>query len=324
MNALQISHDVGASVTVRDGDTELFRYVYQPDTVQLESPKPYIHPLRTRGGKTVSLFRPHDHVWHKGIAWSLPHVGEENFWGGPTYIHGRFYVQLENNGTQAHRRLTTLDRDGATATFAHELEWITQSGALFFTERRRLHAELISPEAWALTFETEMTNVSGKDVSMGSPTTKGRENAGYGGLFWRGPRSFTGGRFVTEEGLGGDEVRGRRMQWMGFEGRHDESDEQSLVLMVDDAANPCHPPQWFARSEEFACLNPAPFFSEELTIEDGSTVRFRYGVGIADADAAAAPALVDAVREVLTRSEASVVAAGPAAGATPCVDPVAG
>ena len=84
MNTLEISHDLGASVTVRDGDTELFHYVYQPGTVQLESPKPYIHPLRTRAGKVVSLFRPHDHVWHKGIAWSLPHVGEENFWGGPT------------------------------------------------------------------------------------------------------------------------------------------------------------------------------------------------------------------------------------------------
>ena len=56
----------------------------------------------------VSLFRPHDHVWHKGIAWSLPHVGEHNFWGGPTYVHGSFYVQLENNGSAVHRAMTGL------------------------------------------------------------------------------------------------------------------------------------------------------------------------------------------------------------------------
>jgi hypothetical protein len=308
MNALDIRHDLGASVTVRDGETELFHYVYQPDTVQLESPKPYLHPLRTRAGNVVSLFRPHDHVWHKGIAWSLPHVGEENFWGGPTYIHGRFYVQLENNGTQAHRRVIALDRSGSTATFTHDLDWITQSGALFFTERRTLRASLLSPHAWALTFDTRMTNVSGTDVAFGSPTTKGRENAGYGGLFWRGPRSFTGGRFVTEGGLGGDEVRGQRMEWMAFAGRHDTTDAQSLVLMVDDAANPNHPPQWFARTEEFACLNPAPFFSEELTVEDGATVRFRYGVGIADADADGAPALADAVRQVLARTDVPITA----------------
>ncbi len=51
--------------------------------------------------------------------------------------------------------------------------------------------------------------------------------------------------------------------------------------MVDDTANPHHPPQWFARSEEFACLNPAPFFSEELELPDQETVHLRYAVVIA-------------------------------------------
>ncbi|MEU4770112.1 PmoA family protein [Actinosynnema sp. NPDC023794] len=304
MNELRVRHDLGVSVAVRDGDgdVELFRYVYCPDTVQLESPKPYIHPLRTRAGNVVSLFRPHDHVWHKGIAWSLPHVGEENFWGGPTYVHGSFYVQLDNNGTQAHRRTVALDRSGGTATFTHDLDWTTQAGELFFTERRTLRASLIGLRAWALEFDTRMTNVSGAAVAIGSPTTKGRENAGYGGLFWRGPRSFTGGQFVSAEGTGGDEVRGKRMEWLAFAGRQDGTAAQSLVLMVDDTANPNHPPQWFARTEEFACLNPAPFFSEELTVEHGATARFRYGVGIADADPGAAAELADAVRRLLGRS----------------------
>src|SRR5690606_35549793 len=48
--------------------------------------------------------------------------------------------------------------------------------------------------------------------------------------------------------------------------------------------NPRHPPQWFARSEMFACLCPAPFFSEELRVEDGRTLSFRYAVVIADGD----------------------------------------
>ncbi|MGP3967778.1 DUF6807 family protein [Streptomyces sp. 6N223] len=64
-------------------------------------------------------------------------------------------------------------------------------------------------------------------------------------------------------------------------GRHDEDDAESLVLMADHAGNPRHPPQWVARSEAFACLNPAPFFSEELIVPDGETARRRQGVGIA-------------------------------------------
>ncbi|MGO7983974.1 hypothetical protein ACC691_39735, partial [Rhizobium johnstonii] len=51
---------------------------------------------------------------------------------------------------------------------------------------------------------------------------------------------------------------------------------------------------------EFACLNPAPFFSEELEITDGASVTFRYGVGIADgAGEDVLPGLAHDVRGVL-------------------------
>lgn len=305
MSALAVRHEVGSSLTVGDGEVDLLRYVYVPDTPRLESPKPFLHPLRTRSGRVVSLFRPHDHVWHKGIAWSLPHVGDDNFWGGPTYVRGRSYVQLDNNGTQQHRRVVDSGTDGATASFTHELDWITQSGRTVLAERRTITATLLSDAAWALTFDTRMTNTSGGDLAFGSPTTNGRENAGYGGLFWRGPRSFTGGTVVTPDGTGGGEWRGSRGEWMAFAGRHDGDDAESLVLVVDHVDNPHHPPRWFVRSEEFACLNPAPFFSEELVLADSDAVRFRYGVGVADGGVDDAKALADSVRDLLRRGAAA-------------------
>ncbi|MFT7841616.1 PmoA family protein [Saccharothrix sp. BKS2] len=300
MTALALRHDIGSALTVRAGDVELARYDYAPDTSQVESPKPFLHPVRTRAGRLVSLFRPHDHVWHKGIAWSLPNVGEDNFWGGPTYVRGRSYVQLDNNGTQRHRRVVDVGASGGTAWFTHDLDWVARSGRTVLTERRTVGAALLSARAWALTFDTTMTNTSGGDLAFGSPTTKGRENAGYGGLFWRGPRSFTGGGVVAAEGVGrAEDLRGRRAEWMAFTGRHDGDGADSLVLLVDHVDNPDHPPRWFVRSAEFACLNPAPFFSEELVLADGDAVRFRYGAGVADGDADDAGDLADAVRELL-------------------------
>ncbi|MGN9841146.1 PmoA family protein [Nonomuraea sp. H19] len=281
---LQANHALGRSVTVTAGDVELFSYVYRPDTPVLESPKPYLHPIRTRGGALVSLFRPHDHVWHKGIAWSLPHVGEHNFWGGPTYVHGKFYVQLDNNGSATHREMTTLTAGGDRVEIGHTLDWTSQAGAPVIEERRSLAATVVDEATWALVFDTTMTNVSGGTLDFGSPTTKGRENAGYGGLFWRGPRSFTGGIIQSPAGAGGDELRGTRAEWFGFRGRHDETGDHSTIVVVDDAANPQHPPKWFARSEDFACLCPAPFFSEEVPLPDGESLRFRYAVVIADGD----------------------------------------
>jgi hypothetical protein len=55
--------------------------------------------------------------------------------------------------------------------------------------------------------------------------------------------------------------------------------------MVDDTANPQHPPQWFMRNELFAGVNPAPFFSDEVPFGAGQTLTFRYAVVIADGSA---------------------------------------
>lgn len=290
----------GTEAVVSDGAVELLRYVFAPGTAQLESPKPYLHPIRTRAGREVSLFRPWDHVWHKGIAWSLPVVDDENFWGGPTYLAGQGYVQLPNDGTQSHTSVAEAGVDDDVARFAHDLEWVSEGGRRMLSERRTLTVRVLDETTWALTVETAMTNVTDAAIAFGSPTTRGRDNAGYGGLFWRGPRSFTGGRLVTADGVGtGDDVRGQRHEWMAFEGRHDVVDATSLIVMADAAANPHHPPQWFARSEEFAALNPAPFFSEELHLPAGDTVVFRYAVGISDADAEAAPGIAAGLRLLL-------------------------
>ncbi|WP_084078888.1 PmoA family protein [Demequina sp. NBRC 110057] len=283
--------DRGDRVVLSHAGRELAQYVYRPTDVRLESPRPYLSPVHTLGGSLVSLFRPHDHVWHKGIAWSLPVVGDENFWGGPTFVRDEGYVQLANNGEQVHVGFASLD-GGDEARIVETLDWVTEAGELVFTEARAIGARVLDDSAWMLTFETRMRNATDRVIPIGSPTTRGRENAGYGGLFWRGPRSFTGGTILSPEGEGGEEMRGSRAPWMGFRGRHDGTDRASTVLMVDAPTNVAHPPEWFARTEQFACLCPAPFFSTEREIAPGETLRERYAVVLADggltADAAGA------------------------------------
>lgn len=302
MSGIRVVHELGKTLSVSAGDTELFQYVYVPDTVQRESPRPYLHPIRTRAGHLVSGFRPHDHVWHTGLSLALPVVGEENFWGGNSYVPGRSYVQLPNNGSQRHTGELEVTVD-PQLTFSHTLEWITQAGEHWFTEKRRISVRLISDSAWALCFDIRLHNVSGNDIALGSPTTRGRENAGYGGLFWRGPRSFTDGILTAPGRQGkGSELRGERHEWMGYLGQHDEVDATSLVLMVDDERNPEHPPQWFARSEEFAALNPAHFFSTEVTIAAGESAQYRFGFAVADAAEDDSESLAAATRRLLSET----------------------
>jgi Methane oxygenase PmoA len=307
---MSVVHSQGGWVSARWGGTELFRYIYLPPEAVAESPRPYFHPVRTLAGDLVSLYRPHDHVWHKGIAWSLCNVGPANFWGGPTYLRDGGYQQLDNNGRMVHESFTCLDVSDQVLRIDERLSWVTQQGETWIAEQRRIRALVAADDrgraggssprgqhdrggvggssprgqhaAWRLSFGTVMRNVSGNVIRIGSPTTEGRENAGYSGLFWRGPRSFSGGTVLTPDGIGGDELMGWRGPWLGYTGRHDGSGRPSTLVFFDRPENFSAPSQWFVRSGMYACVCPAPFFSEEYPLEPGQTLVLGYDVLIAD------------------------------------------
>lgn len=261
------------------GGVELARYVWRPDNAQRESPRPYLHPLRTLSGELVSLYRPHDHVWHKGISLALPNVSEENFWGGATYVRGQGYTQLPNNGTQVHLEFEELSTSGDTATVTESLRWDAQQGSAVLTERRRFGIRVLA-DAWVLDFETALTNVAGRTLEFGSPTTEGRENAGYAGLFWRGPRSFDYGQVLADGHPDDHDMMGERSPWLAYVGKHDEVDAVSTVVFVDDNRSD-QPTKWFVRVTPYACVCPAPFFDEVTSLPDSETLTLRYRVFVA-------------------------------------------
>ncbi|MFI2565368.1 PmoA family protein [Paenarthrobacter sp. NPDC018779] len=305
-NALSYQDD-GRTLTFTVGLQHIASYTYRPTDHQYESPRPYFHPLTTLGGDDVTISRPWDHVWHKGLSWALPNVGEHNFWGGATYTRQTGYANLDNNGAMNHEVFTSIEESADGIVASESLVWTLQpmpgsEGRALISEQRRFAIQLLPiPGSWVLLFETTMDNTSDADINIGSPTTEGRDNAGYGGLFWRGPRSFTGGEFRSEAGAGADEFMGTRSPWIAFTGQHDVTCRKSTILFVEDQANPGASNQWFARSSMFACLGSAPFFSEVVPLKVGEPLTYRYAVVISDGDvdAGAAAALADAAAVAL-------------------------
>ena len=286
---MSVVHSQDGWVSARWRGTELFRYVYLPPEAALESARPYFHPVRTLGGDLVSLYRSHDHVWHKGIAWSLSNVGQANFWGGPTYTRDGGYRQLDNNGRMVHDGFDALDVRDQVLRIDERVTWVTRQGETWIAETRQIRATVLAGDTptgehsvWRLSFATAMRNVAGHVVGIGSPGTEGRENAGYSGLFWRGPRSFSGGTVLTPDGPGGDELMGWRGPWLGYTGRHDGHGRASTLVFCDRPENFAGPTQWFVRTGMYACVCPAPFFSEEYRLEAGQTLELGYDVLVAD------------------------------------------
>src|SRR5688500_7115810 len=111
---MRFVHEVGEAVALRHGRDLLFRYVYESKFDPEESPKPYFHPLRTLAGEEVTLFRPHDHPWHTGLAMTSAYLSGENFWGGPTFVRNKGYAWRENQGRIKHQAWKALRSDSSS------------------------------------------------------------------------------------------------------------------------------------------------------------------------------------------------------------------
>jgi hypothetical protein len=280
--ALRLTGGDDRSIGLACGQAELLRYVYRPAGPQAESPRPFFHPLRTRGGALVSGYRPADHPWHQGLSWALPNVGTENFWGGPTYQRGNGYRQLANNGTVRHDRFAAAGVLDGELGLDEQLTWLTGQGQAWFAERRRIRARLLAGyAAWALLFETTMLNVHRAALTIGSPGTEGRAGAGYGGLFWRGPAEFRGGAVIAPGGPDAGQM-GWRGPWLGFAGGEAQPGPAATLVFREDPGNAGYPGAWFVRREPYACLCPAPFFDAERTVPPGAALTLRYQVAVAD------------------------------------------
>jgi len=287
----RITHTHGDRITVTDPRTgvELLAYVYRPEAAW-EAPKPYLHPLRTLSGAVVTGYRPNDHRWHKGLQLTASHLSGANLWGGNSYVHGEGYLALpERIGSMAHAGFEEVAGDGDRVVVAERLTWHPHSGELWAEERRRIEVHDVDPAggSWALTWTSAITNRRAEPLLFGSPTTAGRELAGYTGLFWRGPRAFRGGRITGPEGEGPG-LMGTQAPWLAYCGEHDGVDGHATLVFAHAPENDhtgkhgAHPAHWFVRDEPFAAVAPSWAFFEELELAPGDTLTRRYRVVVAD------------------------------------------
>jgi hypothetical protein len=281
--SLKLVHVVSQQLELRYQELLLFRYVYAPQVDVTEVRKPYFHPLCTLAGDEVTLFRPHDHLWHHGLAMTSAQLSGQNFWGGPTYVRGRGYVPLENYGRIEHVAWDEVACDGTQVRLHERLRWVTYGGEHWLDEERHISVTELNPEQgyWSLDLAFALHNRRGQDLVFGSPTTEGRPLAGYGGLFWRGPRSFLKGTVLAAGGLEGPEVMGQAAPWLAYIGRHDGSGNSSTLIFLDSPQNPRHPTKWFVRNDPYACASASFMFDQEYVLPPEQALRLRYRVVLA-------------------------------------------
>ena len=288
---ITVSHTHGERIEVSADGTELMAYVYAPDPVAFESRKPYAHPLRTLGGNQVSGYRPNDHRWHKGLQMTASHLSGQNFWGGNSYVHGEGYLPMhERVGSMRHDGFDVLEVADDRLDFTERLTWVENGGEEWAQEQRSvaLHSVDAETSTYAIDWSIHLTNIRGEPLQFGSPTTHGREMAGYTGLHWRGPRDFTGGQVLAPGGPStDDEMMGQPASehpWLGFVGEHDDVDGHSTLAFAHAPQNAqsVHASHWFVRSEPTPTVAFSWAFFEEFALPPGGSFAYRYRMLIAD------------------------------------------
>ncbi|WBO61847.1 PmoA family protein [Streptomyces camelliae] len=292
--SIRVSHVHGEHLAVQASNgTEILRYVYRPDPDAFEARKPYAHPLRTLAGRTVTGYRPNDHRWHKGLQMTASHLSGQNFWGGNCYVHGEGYLRLPDRvGSMRHDGFTEIAVTDERLDVTEELTWVENGGREWAREVRGLTVHSVDEEAgaWTLDWSIHLTNTHDKPLLFGSPTTAGREMAGYTGLQWRGPRDFTGGAVFTpdsEPGVGAEKMMGSQGPWLAFTTEHDETDAHSTLVFAHapenlDESSAIHASHWFVRSEPIPTVAFSWAFFEEFALPPGESFGYRYRVVIAD------------------------------------------
>ncbi|MCX5230114.1 PmoA family protein [Streptomyces sp. NPDC006553] len=253
------------------------RYTTRPALAADHSPRPYLHPVTTLAGLPVTETVPEDHPHHLGVGVAVPDVAGHNFWGGRTFVRDRGSVELDNHGVQRHDGFKLCDPDG----FVEELTW-TAGGERLLREHRTVAATALTGTAWALDLTFSLSNVSGRDLSIGSPATNGRPGAAYGGFFWRAPKEATAPVVFGAGAAGGgpgadgeDAVHGAPADWVALAG-------EGWTLVFAGATARTREDPWFVRAAEYPGVGSSLAHDERLPVAAGETFVRRVVTVVAD------------------------------------------
>ncbi|MDQ7905399.1 PmoA family protein [Phytohabitans sp. ZYX-F-186] len=276
------------TATLRVRGRDVAEYVWRPDLPLAMSPRPYLHPVRTLAGTTVTDAGPDSHRHQFGISIAVPDVGGHNFWGGRTFVAGHGPAWLDNHGVQRHQRWLRHTGD----ELAHALRWADAHGNPVLHEQRTITCRPVTDTAWALAIHTRLTNATGAPLPFRSPAALGRPGAGYGGFFWRAA-PVESAQILSPAGTGVRSVHGGTAAWLAVTG----GDRWTVLFVPGDEATARD--RWFVRARDYVGVGSSLAWDEPLVLGPDETIERSLVTAVVDGPltAAAAAALAGAVRQ---------------------------
>lgn len=247
-----------------------------------EQDKPYFHPLKTPDGYELTLERPKDHPWHRGLWFSWKDINGVNYWEedpAKGVAEGRSIIKSVN--------IETNKDFSARVTFEISYE---ENNTPVITETRKL---LISSPVQQdqYTIDWDQTFNFQKDVRLylEKPAKHGgKEWGGYAGLSFRASDSLIDQRFLASNGWENTADitgYGEKAQWMDMTAKVIGADNQYAGLTIyDSPKNPRYPSPWYVwfTKGEHAFFTPSILFDGPMEFKKDDTLSLEYLVLIHD------------------------------------------
>lgn len=264
---MKLNHDLGQSLEARVPHLEkpLWRYVYGG------KPKPFFHPLTTPAGHVLTIFEPWDHIWHRGLWFTIKFINEDNFWeekpGQP------FGTQV----TTSPLSITPQSNDSFAV--ASRQQWIRPDGQAILDEIRAFNHVTLDETSYALDFTFSLTPRIDVKLDRTPFTTWG----GYGGLCFRGNRNWQQTKLLFDDNSTSDRPTPKQSKWCDLTGKIDGAYEtQCGVAIFDHPNNPRHPVGWYGGTGTGHYFNAAFLFQEPMLLKAGELLKLRYRVLVHD------------------------------------------
>ena len=228
-------------------------------------PKPCVHPIVTLAGTTLTGFEMSDHVWHRGLWFTIKFINGENFWE-------------ENAPFGTQHSVQQPDASFITASdvrIDHALHWTSEKTGLVFRETRSL--ELVHRDGYSF---IDWTSSLAADQDLLLDRTPYTTWGGYSGLIWRTSREFHGATFTVPGGATTQQLLGDRHEWALLQGKVDGGKNRTAAMaIVDHPSNLRGPTPWYGKcADGYIFFNAAFLFHEPMTVKKGETITFKYRV----------------------------------------------
>ena len=228
-----------------------------------EEGKPYFHPVNLADGTTLTLLRPPDHPWHRGLWFSWKLINGVNYWEEDKN------TGLSEGLTELVKVATRVNPD-FSATVNLDLSYHPPGKAPVMTEKRVL--SISAPDSkgnYSIDWDCVFT-AGAEDLKL-DRTVPYHWSGGYAGLGLRMPAGLKNWTFTSSEGIvGATNNYGKSARWLDFS-------KGGGVAMFDNPQNLRYPTPWYPNTN-MPWLTPAPLFNEPYLLAAGKTLHLRYRV----------------------------------------------